>query len=207
MAFSFLSLYGSIQINGKNINEITQPGMVIAYKNDKSNNVGFYFDKGNLIIGSIDIDINELNKAKNFYKELLSYKDQLATFTSKSIRLIAGKTSSHKGAHLIGNEDIFLQANDCIEIKNSLLESPEIYLVSKNFDLRGCYINESKFIQIEAKSETALFQVIRFTLSKDSDYPCVVQGRINLEDGETPENFIVVGAKELEILFNPKAFE
>lgn len=203
------NLSATIKINNSDINTIAKPEQVISYKTKTSNNVAFFFNDNNLQLGSVSLE--NLDAIKESYAQLTTQKNNLASFKSRDkIILKSAKDNKHTHAYLSSEENsIYLGSEEgCINIKESILESKEgIYLVTNYCDLSGCFIDKADFFQIEAVSDDSLFKIIKFTFQENDSLPHVIEGSINLNNGNMSKMFIVLGAKKVEILLHPTAFE
>ncbi len=194
----------AITVNGKDLKKIIAASQVLSFTPGEGDNIVFAFDGQNLNLGSLTINNhNEIQKGFNFLEQ---NRDKMSSLTAGAILSVqSGLTSSHEETYLSAREKIILQAGTSMVISNSIMESPRISLIANQLDI-NCFIKDCKHLQIEPMSEQSPFKVIHFSLSDDSQYPLFAQGIVDLSTGKT-DSFTVLGATEVDIVFNKHVFE
>ncbi len=204
-----INAHAVVHVNGKNINELTKGNTLGLEMPAPATNITLWIAQGNLEVGSLTFDERDLQAGIAACKEFEMQKEQLSCMNAgKSLNLGATKGSNkHDGVYLKAGTEICLRAGTDIDVNYSILESPEIYVIGTQMKFDHCLCKNTKFLQLESTSDKALFKIIRFTFKEDAAMPYAVQGCINLETGEIAENFMVMGACRVEIVFNDVAFQ
>jgi hypothetical protein len=195
----------AVTINGRDINDLVKKGDALTYTDLKSENIFFSIKNGNIEIGSLKL--TNIEDVANSFKELENNKDQLSKWLSEDT--VHAKSGAHikiNGGYVSGNNKVVLDAHTSINISNAIIKSKKVALLGSEFKLDNCFI-DTDTLQLEPNSSESLFEAIVFTFNKNIKIPTATQGHINFEKDETIEDFLVVGAQKVAILFSPRAFE
>lgn len=198
------SLYPAIVVNDQDIRDILKPGEGLSYNNENNDGMVFAFDGKKLSIKSMNLNPSGI---KNHFAFLMQNRSQMSNLNmGRVLNLTSSESSSHQYAYMTGKEEIVIQAGKELKIHDSILESPNVFLISNQIDLH-CFLKDCTYLQIETTSENSPFHIIRFTIPKNARLPIAVHGIINFETGEVTDDLIVIGASEITIKFNESAFK
>lgn len=197
-----------VTVNNRAISEIAKPGQCVVFVPEKgASSVAFFFKDGNLSLGSMSFPAKTLEDVKGYYKKLIDQKDSFALYTGEELSLRSGLNSRYQNTYFEAKNKITAQAADTLTISSSLLKAEEICLVGKNITLENCHIIDPSIVRLEAGSKEALLQAVQFTFSDNRPSSALLQGTINMENGDMIDYFIVFGAQEIAVLFHEKAFK
>ncbi len=193
----------AVTINGKNLIHCVTPGQALVYEQNNESGTLYFRAKGTAIqvefintvlIKGIEKNYNYSEKFKNPFFNIV-------------IKQHGGGFISLDGMCLIGVESLYLQSDHTMKVASNALQQEDTALSAHSSKLLLCFATP-RHLHIETTSLSSLYRIIRITFNKDTRTgPVLFQGHIDLEDNETHDNFIIVGAQKIEILFSERAFE
>lgn len=161
-----------------------------------------YFDANNLVFGSYP-NI-EVAKVSYIYEELTALK--LNVVKARSINMSVGAIFNNELTRFAAQEEILLGGGDMINLKNCIVEAPIIKFYSPRIELQSLFIKGADYLQFENADEKSLVRAIRFTFDNKSNFPCFVDGDIDLSTGHSQKSIVAFGVIKIEILFGDTAF-
>ncbi len=199
------SLFSAVTFNGKDINDLLKPGQVLTYEDKNANNIVLRVKDNVITVGSFK-KLSNLENVKGRYDNLEKKKDNIPQISSKKLHNSSGKAMTVDGAYFVAADEIHLEAGSAMTISDAIMRSKEIFLISNQLNLNGCF-TDSEMLQIETTAPSSLLKALRFTFNKNLQMTPLIQGNVDFESNNTIEDFIVLGAQKVEIIFADTAFE
>lgn len=195
-----------ITINGKNINDIIQPGGVLVCKAAEGTHcLGFEVKGGNINIESLMFKDSSLVDAEVAYVN--ECKAQRPQMSGGMINMSSGASMGLSGSWMTAQDYISLSALTLLRIEDRLLSCKKIELTGNKMEFDRCYIDTDELI-IRAISSGSCCQIIRVTFKKDSSVLKGLQGYIDFAKNETYSDYGLrfIGVEKIEIQCAPHAF-
>lgn len=206
LSFYVCQILSAIMVNNQDINNLIKPGQVLMYDCPDADNIFMRIKDGNITIGGWEL--TNVAEAQAFFNELNNNKNEFSqNIAPDMISLKTEKNMSIKKAFFSSDKGIIFDVGAQINLDTLILQSKEkVAFLANQLNIQNCFFNVP-WLQIESNIPNSLCQVIRFTFNKDISFSVCAQGHINFESNETLQDFIVIGASQVEILFSPEAFK
>lgn len=196
----------AITVNGQDLATYGKPGEPIIYRDTTATNITLRMQSGTISIGSIAIPKMQINDLIDFYITLDKHKNSLSRTVSKHAITTRSKHNIYAhGSYMASDALIVLQTDLLIDIKDSLLKGPEVALISNTLRLEHCYISGNR-LQIEPANLDSMISMIVFIFDEKAPIPAYLQGHIDFTKDETITDLVVLGAREIAIVFKEEAF-
>lgn len=213
LALGTLQVQAKITIERQDLTTyIQQPDESISIPNNPDNrlvqeadNIAVLIQDNNLSSGNITV--NNFAGFAAYYHDLINNPALGGRMFGKVLNLQSGKSQNFSGSRLSAGEAIILKAGDALNISNSVLNAPEIHLISDNVNLDFAAIqNANTVVYIHALSDDAVISIIRIIFNPESSVPYVLNGSIDLKNAVTNIPLVATGAAKVSIQFNAPAF-
>lgn len=203
----FVPALHAITLNGQDIATYGKLGEPIVYRDKNAANITIRIKNGDILIGSIAIPKMQVEDIIDFYMNLEKHKDALSRNVSKHALTTSSQNNIY--AHLTymaSDTAIVLQTNSLIDMKESLFRAPEVAMVGNYLRFEKSFIS-TKLLQLEPANSDSIISMIIFVFDEKAPIPACIEGHIDFINDNTINDLVVLGAREVGIIFRPEAFD
>jgi len=193
----------AITINNQDINEILKPGESMRYTaRVGADNIAFEFENGNLSVGSAVV-----NNAQTIFNRFVEFSNEQHGSMRMNRLTVGGSSQFLDGQHISSlDEELVIDAKNNFLINEVLLKSKTVAVITDRVECGVCFVDSDELVLV-ARSPQALCAIVRFSRDQQSKKPMVLSGQMNFADPNSNERLVVLGAKDMTIVFSSDAFK